>query len=98
MPDYPTEEELKKIRQWDTLYEDSKGLIEFVMSKWSYPNYCWIDEKDPDKYLFWTGGWSGNAQLISALQDNFIFWFCHWVSSRRGGHYEFEIKKSEINE
>ena len=40
-----------------------------------------------------TGGWSGNESLISAMQDNVIFWHLHWVQSRRGGHYVFDITK-----
>jgi len=36
-----------------------------------------------------TGGWSGNEEIIRAMQDNRVWWGMFWESSRRGGHYEF---------
>ena len=36
-----------------------------------------------------TGGWSGNEDLIGAMQNNAMLWIMTWVSSRRGGHYTF---------
>ena len=45
-----------------------------------------------------TGGWSGNADLIRALQENFYFWQTAWRCSERGGHYEFEFQVGEADE
>lgn len=36
-----------------------------------------------------TGGWSGNEEVISALQDNEFFWQRYWTKTERGGAYEF---------
>ena len=37
-----------------------------------------------------TGGWSGNEDIIYSLRKTFWWSWC-WVSSKRGGHYRFEI-------
>jgi hypothetical protein len=42
-----------------------------------------------------TGGWSGNEDIIRALEKNRLFFCCYWVQSRRGGHYIFEFSKTE---
>lgn len=37
-----------------------------------------------------TGGWSGNEDVIATLEGTWWWTIC-WVSSRRGGHYVFEV-------
>ena len=37
-----------------------------------------------------TGGWTGNESIISALQENTVFWVFSWYLSKRGGYYEFK--------
>lgn len=100
MPDqdgYPTDDELEKVKKWDGI-GDPHGLIDFLESIWHWPD--WGVEKKKSKTEFFerpcikfylhTGGWSGNEAVMKVLQSNF-FWYIFWVSSRRGGHYEFEI-------
>jgi hypothetical protein len=45
-----------------------------------------------------TGGWSGNEDIINALQQNVVFWTKYWRTSKRGGFYAFwadeEVKGS----
>ena len=96
---YPSDEELATIRNWD--YKDFEVLMEYVEDLWKYPNYFEsFDISDPTyklkigiKYKLSTGGWSGNEDLIGALQENSMFWACYWQESKRGGHYVFEIRK-----
>ena len=93
--EYPQKHELKKIEQWD--YKDFEGLMEYVEELWSYPQY-WKQTKNSfghNEYHISTGGWSGNEDLITALQGNAMFWACCWESSKRGGHYVFEIRKAK---
>lgn len=85
---YPEEDELKQIQEWD--WKDSIGLLEFVRERWMYAD-CGYWERDGLTYRISTGGWSGNESLIAALQENRPVWMFCWQSSRRGGHYEFEI-------
>ena len=86
---YPEEHELKKITEWD--YKDFQGLMDYVYDLWSYKHY-WTNEGD-GKISISTGGWSGNESVIAALIQNRMFWACCWWSSKRGGHYMFEIRK-----
>lgn len=45
------------------------------------------------RYRISTGGWSGNEELLMALQANHMAWTWTWISSRVGGHYVFEVRK-----
>jgi hypothetical protein len=87
---YPSEPELKEIRQW--AHEDCIGLMEFVFGIWEYADigYC---RRIGRRFWFSTGGWSGNEDIVGALMDNRMFWTMCWYSSRRGGHYRFDVPK-----
>lgn len=85
---YPTEEALDLVKGWG--HEDGfVELLETVGQIWKYPDY--FECKGPGQYEISTGGWSGNEDLIEALQGNAMFWLCCWVQSTRGGHYIFEV-------
>jgi hypothetical protein len=83
---YPTEETLKVIVQWSA--DDFKGLMEFCRKCWQWDDYFTVDG---NTYELHTGGWSGNEDVIGALQDNILFWALCWQQSKRGGHYIFEV-------
>lgn len=86
--DYPTETDLQTIRTWP-LENGWRELLVFVAERWTMGN--WTNRKVGYWFAFSTGGWSGNEELIAALQSNEIFWLCCWQSSRRGGYWEFEV-------
>ena len=88
--EYPEEHELKKIAEWD--YKDFPGLMGYVKERWKYAD-CGYWKRGRKYYRISTGGWSGNESIISALIQNRMFWAMCWVSSERGGHYVFEIRK-----
>lgn len=54
-----------------------------------------ISDRPIIRYTFSTGGWSGNEDLIRAMEQNWMIWSLTWVQSRRGGHYIFEDPKYE---
>lgn len=96
---YPTPKCLKKIAEWP--YGDPLGWFEYIHSAWYFPD-CWdrdddaIDDYFDDpviRFSISTAGWSGNESIIEAMQQNALLWAFHWVQSRRGGHYIFEVKK-----
>lgn len=99
---YPTEDALKKIEDWP--WEDLLGCFEFIEDIWLYADSgYWVEIdalseifKTPvHRYHISTAGWSGNEDIIRALQKNHMIWLLVWYQSRRGGHYIFEIKKDE---
>jgi len=91
---YPDEESLKQIKEWDILEEGIYGLLDLVEE-----NTNWADRQIyrgvRGKYVYHTGGWSGNEDVINALHQNFLFWSMFWVKSTRGGHYYFHIKNQK---
>jgi hypothetical protein len=92
---YPEEHELKKIEQWD--YHGFQELMEYIEDLWKYPHY-WTQTKNSfghNEYHISTGGWSGNEDIITALQGNLMFWAMCWMKSERGGHFVFEIRKNK---
>lgn len=86
MSDYPTDEELKKIREWPG--NDFSGLMAFIQPLWAYGDYGYWSQ-DRDYYYISTAGWSGNESIIEAMQENFILWSLYWCQSKTGGHYVF---------
>lgn len=85
---YPEEHELEKIRNWP--HNDFEGLMDYVQELWW--NAEWGFRQKGKKYYLSTGGWSGNEDIISAMNENLMFWSMCWQESKRGGHYIFEVK------
>jgi len=86
---YPTDKELATIKDWDVLKSNVSGLLDFIEARWR-----WSDtymKREGDKVELHTGGWSGNEDIIGALEGNHTFWLTCWMKSERGGHYWFEI-------
>ncbi len=86
--DYPEEHELKKIKEWD---DDIPALMEYVKELWIRRYGHW--KQTGSRYDLSTCGWSGNEDIITALQDNTMFWMLCWQNSKRGGHYVFEVRQ-----
>ncbi len=85
---YPTDNTLKAISNWP-FKDDLPGLIEFLRAAWMYPERFVEGLQSLELH---TGGWSGNEDIIRALQEN-VFWHLYWQRSERGGHHYFEFKK-----
>lgn len=102
---YPTDETLARIREWpiDTMAA-AAAAMDFVGRAWSYPKYweCEAEWPDPDwpshprrRYVFSTGGWSGNEDLVGAIEANQMLQMIGAWSWRRGGHYEYRFPLPE---
>jgi len=94
--EYPSDEILEKIKNWNS---DLANLLDFVVDEWN-DDYGKVDIRkisdDEYQYVFITGGWSGNEELIDAFSKNFIVWHQLWQSSHRGGKFIFILKKVKI--
>jgi hypothetical protein len=96
---YPTEDELKRIEEW-TLRDGFEALGEYVCSLWYFSNWAefrdWKKDEYGDEYRelrLATAGWSGNEEIVSALDRNRMFNALCWQSSHRGGLYIYHIPK-----
>ena len=69
---------------------DPAGWLEFCRKAWHWPNRVSESSRQPGRWRFHTGGWSGNEMVIDAMEDNTHLWSICAVSWRRGGHYVFE--------
>jgi hypothetical protein len=103
---YPTDEALDLIEIWH--WTDTDGWFKFIEEIWAYKSFGWnettggVDDWTNEKILdttkrfhISTAGWSGNESIIRAMELNWMLWHLHWVQSRRGGHYIFEVKQDE---
>lgn len=95
---YPSDRELRRIARWPAIGEEGglKELFSYVEKRWSLDYGKWehVTNEDSDPALrLVTGGWSGNEELIGALQQNIVAWGMTWQSSTRGGLHIFEIPK-----
>ena len=91
--DYPTDEEVAQVKQWE--FTTPESFVEFMAFVKSIGNYWPTDsfgwQQDGRKFSVSTGGWSGNEEILGAMQENWTFWAVCWKKHERGGHYEFEL-------
>ena len=71
-------------------HDDWAALLEYVRERWTYQDRWTVEG---DVLHLSTGGWSGNEDIIRAMQGNKVFWAICWISSRRGGWYEFDLSR-----
>jgi hypothetical protein len=105
MSDYPTDEQLRRIETWPA--DDPVGWFAFIRAAGKYwnedPAWGWAEEfKREDlrmtgaygstSYHVSTAGWSGNEEILGAMVKNRPLWSDTWYSTRRGGHYVFEVR------
>lgn len=99
---YPTEAALERIKTWilatDNVWQRPllDGLLEFVRALWMYSADAW--QQNGDHLDVSTYGWSGNEDIVDALQANFAFWCMCWSNLQRGGHYLFDLSKFKQEE
>ena len=93
---YPDDKELKKIKKWPFRVDEKivfQSLMDFVKERWHFADWGWRETSK--RWYVSTGGWSGNENLIGALNDNFFFMSFCALSWHTGGHYVFEKKRQK---
>ena len=98
---YPTDDTLEEIENWEIkTAQDAIDVMEYVGMAWSYPKYWDVKRDVPNewgrkeaRYIFSTGGWSGNESLVGALENNVILNMLGAWSWQRGGHYEYRLRE-----
>jgi len=84
---YPTPGILERIATWDNYDLDGiEELFELIRNWWWMPELG-FKKIDRGHYELHTGGWSGNEQIIQALEKNEMLWEILLSEYRRGGHY-----------
>lgn len=90
---YPTQDGLEAIKNFSGHIAtpgaklDIETLLELLHVVWYFPDYI---KRNGRQLELHTGGWSGNEEIISVLQES-MFWYLYWQKSERGGHYYFEL-------
>src|SRR3990167_5628831 len=93
MSDYPSSDDLRFIKEFDLLKNHPDLLLECLKNIWHWGEpYFSLKGKRILRLELHTGGWSGNEEIIAALEKNFIFWTMYWKKHEVGGHYYFRIK------
>jgi len=100
---YPLNFELERIKGWDLQTDGVEGLLNLIEDCWWTPEWGFVKKNGRThsfrrpcvKLELHTAGWSGNEDIIRALQEQDMFWLLYWVKSERGGHFYFEIPKSK---
>ena len=82
---YPDPDDLLTIVKCDLVGGDVVGgdvddLIELVRDNWKYGGAT----RTATRLRLVTSGWSGNEEVVEALQRNFLFWSLHWLLKCRG--------------
>ena len=95
MAEYPTKRELKHIKNAECIkYEDAVRLAQYVVMLWHFDDFAILEGKRTKKLILVTGGWSGNEEIQSALNQNFMF-NRYWEMSKRGGLSIYKIKPNK---
>lgn len=90
---YPTKKELDYIKNYNFITKPIKPLLDYIQDLWTYDKGFRLKEKEGNFGLVLrTGGWSGNEDIIRALEANSLFYPLWWVKSERGGKYTFDIR------
>ena len=97
MGEYPTAKELRTLRAWNLSQGSIMEFLDYIRAIWWAPDWGYtLSGKRVLRLALHTGGWSGNEEIIEALQRNYLFWPLCWRKETVGGHYWFRIDTKEF--
>lgn len=95
---YPTLDALRLVENWH--HECAVTWFDFIHSLWYARGWAsevvkhrWLEDKHVMQFDVSTAGWSGNEDIIKAMQKNEMLWWMTHYQTRRGGHYIFELDR-----
>lgn len=103
---YPTDETLERIRA----AKSPREALELAERAWHWDGWATRtlrpeelamvrrhheDEPMPEYFRFATGGWSGNEDIIIALERNFLVLGMCWQLSACGGLHIYELRQPD---
>lgn len=80
---------IKEIEILGNNFDRHRQLIDVLQNNWHWPGYCRLIRNDTWLVIS-TGGLSDHEKIIEALGRT-LFWQLYWESSKRGGHYGFNL-------
>lgn len=86
---YLTEKTIDLIKGW-SIRQGYDSLLENIRPLFSAYGRC--ERRSDGTWEVTTGGWIGNEEIVSALENNYAFWAICWQLSKRGGYYEFKSR------
>lgn len=88
---YPTEEALRRIRDFKGTPDDLIDLVDDLLVGMGYGQCWWGDyEGEGMEVTFITGGWSGCEDVLSQLEKT-MFHLRFWESTHRGGKVIYRV-------
>ena len=93
--DYPSQDMLDRIANLSILSNPPVGMssmdefMKMIKYAWNHDMGKIVHARDPFKLELTTGGWSGNEDIVTAIQSNYMFWGLYWQMSKRGGYHLF---------
>jgi hypothetical protein len=95
LADYPTDEELQALEDYRG---PAEGMLDLLRPIWHWGiRDEWVTRNGSRLYLA-TGGWSGNEDIIDALQHNWAWWAINWHKSMGGGAFWFRFDSQDREE
>ena len=96
MSDYPDDDDLAALAAMDPLVHKGDAILNRAAELWC-TDYGRVDADQIQTYgsrrwTFITGGWSGNDDIIAALDKIQLFNMLYWFSSERGGKHVYEVR------
>lgn len=98
--EYPSEADLTALEQFEGT---PRHFVDEVIRLWAYPSYTTVTTITDDfgkevlQLRLATGGWSGNEDVIQAI-DAGMFRILYWHLSQRGGLHLYRIPVARLDE
>ena len=90
---YPSEDDLERLEYWKFhKMQDYYDYANFVVSLWDFEDYATLKGRT---LKLITGGWSGNEDIIAAINSNILFRAICWEKSERGGLHIYKLPCKE---